>query len=75
MFYRLKTAFKHPGCGGVIFSYEWPERIRFKCERCGAWGDDLAEMALGQVERPRPAMPERLVEDKTEQDQVKAAVG
>jgi hypothetical protein len=55
MYHRSKTAFKHPRCGGVIFSYVWPEKTRFKCERCGKWADDLMDLALEQItQQPVP---------------------
>ena len=50
MYDRTATAFKHPGCGGVIFLYTWPTRKRFKCERCETWAEDLAELALSPTE-------------------------
>lgn len=64
MFYRSRTAFKHPKCGGVIYQYEWPERTRFKCERCNAWANDLVCISLGLTDRPQPATQDKWVEDE-----------
>lgn len=75
MYQRLKTAFKHPSCGGVIYIYRWPTRTKYKCERCDAWGDDLVSMSLGLMDRPRPALPDSLVKDRSDQDQIKDAGG
>ena len=74
MYQRSKTAFKHPACGGVIFSYVWPERTRFKCERCGEWADDLLNMALGQVaERLHPLVANDAVDtDEPSNDELTA---
>jgi len=57
MFHKLVTAFKHPGCGGVIYSYERPSGTRYRCSVCYRWGDDLVELASGPVEQPSPMIP------------------
>ena len=49
MFERAMTAFKHPGCGGVIYAYRRRGLQRFRCEACGRWAEDLAELALGPM--------------------------
>lgn len=52
---RLKTAFKHPDCGGVILIVDEGDLIIYECSNCQGRSLHLVELAVGLVITPENA--------------------
>ena len=50
--FGIKTAFRHSGCGGVIFVRDHPQKGIFECERCWARSMDLLDLVVEPKAEP-----------------------
>jgi hypothetical protein len=45
---KTATAFKHPQCGGLIYTVEEEDRVYFQCDTCLETAEQLERLAVGK---------------------------